>query len=114
MFLEELIVIFSCVKSVGCKETSSLYYGRHPEINQMENFNKEKVAKIVDPIRKEAEKFVKPIEKKINEFLNPTFIAVIGPIITISSGGTSTIPIDKNYSAQLNSGGISILFKKEF
>lgn len=90
--LPEALVIFSCLKSVGCTETSSHYYNTHPEIREMINKN----------------------EQKIEKFVGPTAIQAAGPVLYVLIGGTQTVRLTKSFSLQLNSGRNILIFSKEF
>ncbi len=94
--LPELLVIFACVNSTGCSETSSAYYNIHPEIQQM-------VEETGEHIRIRAEKYVGPI-----------VIQTVGPMIYAAAGGTGTIRFSKNISVQGNKKDLKLTFGMEF
>lgn len=90
--LAEALVIFSCVNSTGCKETSAQYYSTHPELKEMVEHN----------------------EYKIKKYLGPTIIQVYGPMIYVVAGGTGTVRLNKFFSLQLSSQKTAVLFSKDF
>lgn len=78
--LAEALVVFSCVNSKGCEETSGRYFETHPEIREMVKVNEEKIVK----------------------FIGPTIIQVVGPVLYSATGGTGTVRLNKYFSLQVN------------
>jgi hypothetical protein len=89
--MEEILVIFACLSSKGCTETSNLYYNTHPEIRQI----------------------LKNSEDELKRRSNPFFISYVGPAIVAVAGGTGTVKINKHFNLQLNKDhatiGLSIM-----
>lgn len=90
--MEEFLVIFACLNSTGCTETSRHYYNTHPQIQEV----------------------VKKGEKIANKYIGPTAIQVLGPAILISAGATGTIRLNKHFSLQGNKNTGILGFSKEF
>ncbi len=90
--LSEALVIFACVNSTGCSETSSHYYNTHPEIREIVKYN----------------------EKRIERFIEPTFIQVTGPIMFAAAGGTGTVRLNRYFSLQMNTKKGILMFNKDF
>lgn len=90
--LPEALVIFACVTSKGCNETSSHYYNTHPEVREMVERN----------------------SKKIEKFIGPTVIQTFGPALYVAAGGTGTVRLNKFFSLQLNREKGTLVFSKEF
>jgi hypothetical protein len=64
-----MLVIFSCLRSVGCSETSTHYYNTNPELKEMVKLN----------------------ETRINKLAGPFVVQVVGPMIYTVMGGTGTL-----------------------
>lgn len=90
--LPEALVIFACLNSTGCQQTSTHYYNTHPEIRKMVEMN----------------------EKKFEEFIGPTVIQTVGPVLYAVVGGTGTVRLNKTFSLQLNRQQGTLVFSKEF
>lgn len=90
--LPEALVIFACLNSTGCQETSTHYYNTHPEFREIVERN----------------------EKKVEKFVGPKIIAIFGPMIYVAAGGTGTVRLDKYLSLQLNHQQGTLVFNKEF
>ena len=90
--LPEALVIFACIKSAGCNETSSHYYNTHPEFQEM----------------------VKRNEKEIQKFIGPAVIQTVGPIIFAVAGGTGTVRLNRYFNLQGSTQKGTLVFIKEF
>lgn len=90
--LSEALVIFACVNSTGCNETSSHYYNTHPELREMVDRN----------------------SKEIERFVGPTVIQVVGPVLFAAAGGTGTVRLNKYFSLQMSIQKGTLMFGKEF
>lgn len=92
MLLEEALVIFACINSTGCKETSTQYYSTHPEVKQM----------------------IERQERKVKEFVGPYLVEAIGPVLFVAVGGTGTVRLYKNWSLQISEETSMLSFRKDF
>lgn len=90
--LAESLVIFSCLKSVGCSETSAQYFHTYPDVREMIENN----------------------GKKVEQFIGPSVVQTIGPVLYAASGGTGTVRINKNFSLQISLKNSILTFNKEF
>lgn len=90
--MEEILVIFACLKSVGCSETSKHYYSTHPEIQEVAR-NSERIAK---------------------KYVGPMVIETVGPVIMVVAGGTGTIRLNKYFSLQGNKNNATLSFNLEY
>lgn len=90
--LPEFIVIFSCLKSIGCSESSAHYFWSNP------------IAKYR----------IKETSKEVENFIGPSIVRGVGPILYVLSNGTGTISIDRHFSAQISTQKGFLIFKKEF
>lgn len=78
--LEEFLVIFACINSTGCQETSTRYFEVHPEVKAL----------------------VKEHERKVTQIIGPKFLQTVGPVLYTAAGGTGTVRLSKHFSLQLN------------
>jgi hypothetical protein len=78
--LPEAIVIFACINSTGCSETSNLYFQQNPDIKRQ--------------VDKDAE--------NIREYIGPRVVDNFGPILFIFAGGTGTIHIHDHIDLRIN------------
>lgn len=92
MLLEEALVIFACVNSTGCSETSSQYYATHPEFRS----------------------FVEYEEKRIRNYVGPQVLDTVGPVLFVVAGGTGTIRLNQYFGLQFSRSNGTLTFKKEF
>lgn len=90
--MAEFLVIFACLNSTGCTETSSHYYNTHPHIKA----------------------FVEKNERLAREYVGSVVIDTYGPVLAIAAGGIGTIRLSKNFSLQGNRERVTIGFMKEF
>ena len=90
--LEEALVIFACLNSKGCSETSSLYYNRRPEMKQV----------------------MESHERKLKKVIGPTVVELLGPVLFVAAGGTGTVRIDKTFSLQINKQSSILFLRSEF
>lgn len=90
--LPELLVVLACSNSVGCAETSSVYFNRYPEMREIVTNN----------------------EKKIEKMVGPVIIQVMGPVIYAASGGTGTLRLNKTLSVQINHSVSVLSYRMEF
>lgn len=89
--LAEALVIFACVNSSGCTETSTQYFNTHPEIKEV----------------------IMHHEKKVEKILGPTFIQAFGPMIFAAAGGTGAIRLSKHFNLQISPKQSTLVFGKE-
>lgn len=87
--LSEALVIFACVNSTGCPETSSLYFSQNPELKKS--------------LDQKAE--------SIRQYVGPNFVDVVGPALFVVAGGTGTIKINKYFSLQLKKDSGILTFR---
>jgi hypothetical protein len=92
MALEELLVVFACLNSTGCKETSNAYYSTHPELKQL----------------------VKKHEIKVRKLFGPYVIETAGPLLYVVSGGTGTVRLSQQFSVQISKENFVLSFRKDF
>lgn len=90
--LSEALVIFACINSTGCQETSTHYYNTHPDFREL----------------------IEKDEKKLEKLIGPMVITTVGPIIYAAAGGTGTIQLNKYFSLQLSIKQNSLIFGREF
>lgn len=90
--LPEALVIFACLNSTGCSETSSHYFNTHPDMKEM----------------------VKKHERKVEEYVGPYVIATVGPVLHIASGGTGTVRLNRQFSLQVGIKKTTLMFGMEF
>lgn len=88
----EALVIFACLKSAGCSETSTQYFNTHPEVREM----------------------IERHEKSITEAVGSNAIRFVGPFIFAAAGGTGTVRMDKNFSLQGSTKQCILVFGKEW
>lgn len=92
MILEEALVIFACMNSTGCAETSSQYYVVHPEVKR----------------------YIQHKENAAKNYVGPGVIETIGPFVYVAMGGTGNLRISKNFSFQLKREESMLTFRKDF
>lgn len=92
LLLPEVLVIFACINSTGCQETSSQYYITNPE----------------------ARKFLTKNEKRLKDLMGPYLMEIIGPALYVVAGGTSTVKISKHFSLQTDKKNVILSFRKDF
>lgn len=90
--LPEALVIFACVNSSGCSETSSHYFNTHPEVREI----------------------VKRNERIVEKFIGPYVIQTAGPLLYVVAGGTGTVRLSKYFNLQLSTQKSTLVFSKEF
>ena len=90
--LPEALVIFACLNSTGCSETSAHYFNTHPE----------------------ARKVIKNGEEKIKYYVGPTLITTVGPFIYAAAGGTGTVRLNRYFSLQISKNQNTISYRLEF
>lgn len=91
--MQELLVIFACLNSHGCSETSKTYYGYHPELHE----------------------FIAYSERRVKKYLSPTLLENVGPFVFMAAGGTGNFKITENISLQINpSRGNFLTYSKGF
>ena len=78
--LPEALVIFACVNSSGCPETSSLYFSYRPEVK-----------KVIDIKAKQARNLV-----------GPRTVDTIGPLLFYVAGGTGNINLHRHLNLQIS------------
>jgi hypothetical protein len=78
--LPEALVIFACLNSTGCTETSRHYYNTHPQIQVI----------------------AKKTVKIAKQYVGTVVIDTVGPVLFAAAGGTGTIRLGKHLSLQLN------------
>lgn len=90
--IAEGLVIFACLKNVGCEETSNFYYSSHPELREMVEMN----------------------EKRIRSYTGPIVINIAGPVAFMALGKTATFKLNKNFNLQMSNQSGTIIFNKDF
>lgn len=90
--LPEALVIFACVNSTGCSQTSSHYFNTHPDVRES----------------------IKKHERIVQEFIGPYVIQTAGPLIYVVAGGTGTVRLNKYFNLQLSTQKSTLMFSKEF
>lgn len=90
--LQEALVIFACINSTGCQETSGHYFNTHPEVRQIAKYP-ERIAK---------------------KYVGPYVVESIGPLIYMAAGGTGTIRLHRNWSLQLSKETGTLSYRWEF
>jgi hypothetical protein len=90
--VEELLVIFACLNSTGCTETSGHYYNTHPQVQEI----------------------VKKSEKMVKHYVGPRVIESVGPVLMVAAGGSGTIRLNRNFSLQGNKNNVTLGFTWEF
>lgn len=90
--LAEGLVLFACLNSTGCSETSSHYYNTHPHIQEI----------------------VQDSEQKVAKFVGPTVVTLVGPLIYAAAGGTGTLRLNRVFSLQVSTKSGKLVFGKEF
>jgi len=90
--LPEALVIFACIKSAGCNETSSHYYATHPQVKE----------------------FVQRQEQRVEKYIGPTIIQTFGPILYVAAGGTGTVRLDKSFSLQFSREKGTLMYSWEW
>lgn len=90
--LSEALVIFACVNSTGCSETSSLYFSQNPEIK-----------KAIDLKANQAKKYI-----------GPKLVDTVGPLMYYISGGTGNINLHKHFNLQISKERGILVFNWSF
>jgi hypothetical protein len=67
--IAEALVIFACVNSTGCTETSNQYFYEHPTLKH--NLDND--------------------AKELREYIGPQFVDTVGPVLFVFAGGTGTV-----------------------
>lgn len=88
----EFLVIFACLNSTGCKETSTHYYNTHPQMQEI----------------------IKTQERKVKRIVGPVFVETFVPMIAFSLGGTGSVRLNKYFNLQINKETTILGFSKEF
>lgn len=86
--LSEVLVIFACVNSTGCNETSDLYFFQNPEIKKQ--------------IDKEG--------RIIRNYVGPGLVDTIGPALFVVGGGTGVVHIRKQLDLQIRRDSAMLTF----
>lgn len=92
MLLEEALVIFACLNSSGCSETSNQYFALHPEVKRT-------------------------IEKKgqdVRRMIGPQIVDSTGPMVFFIAGGTGVIHLTRRLNLQMNKQSGMIIFSKDY
>lgn len=92
LMLSEFLVLFSCINSSGCSETTAQYFYSHPEVK--ENIDK--------------------TDKRLEKTLGPVTIQYIAPAAYVLVGGTGSIRLNSLFILQFNSDTSKLIFNKEF
>jgi hypothetical protein len=90
--MEEILVIFACLNSTGCTETSGLYFNTHPEVREIAHRG----------------------ERLAKKYVGPFVIESVGPFIMVAAGGSGTIRLNKYFSLQGNKNNATLGFRWEF
>lgn len=90
--LDAALVIFACLNSTGCQETSARYLHAHPELKQ----------------------FAKRKERQLKEVTGPFVFETIGPVFFVAAGGTGTIKLHREWNLQVSNKSGMLFFRKEF
>lgn len=90
--MEELLVVFACLNSSGCSETSNVYYQTHPEVREM----------------------IQDKERSIKKYAGPVMIETVGPMIVVFSGGTGNLRLNHLLSLQFTKTNNKLIFNLEF
>lgn len=91
--MQELLVIFACLNSHGCSETSNAYYQSHPELREMIEKN----------------------EKKIKDYVGPVIVETSAPFFFVIAGGTGNFKIYGDFSLQVkNYENTKLVFSRGF
>jgi hypothetical protein len=77
--MQELLVIFACLNSTGCSQTSNAYYHYHPEMRKMVEYN----------------------EQQLRNFVGPTVVEYSAPFLFVAAGGTGNFKIHGGFSFQV-------------
>jgi len=88
----EFLVIFACLNSTGCKETSTHYYNTHPQMQEI----------------------IKANEQRIKHYIGPVFVETFAPMLAFSLGGTGNIRLNKYFNLQINKDSNILGFSREF
>ena len=79
MLLPEALVIFACVNSSGCTETSDQYLVIHPEVK----------------------KYMDKEGQDLRKMIGPQFVDTVGPVLFVMVGGTGVIHITRDFNLQV-------------
>lgn len=90
--LSEALVIFACVTSHGCSETSNQYALENPEL--------------VHRLEDEA--------KSCEKMVGPETVNTLGPLIYFVGGGTANIKLQESLYLQINKQQGILTIKKTF
>lgn len=91
--MQELLVIFACLNSTGCSETSNAYYKSHPELEEM----------------------VHQTERKLKNYVGPIIVESAAPIFFVAQGGTGNFKLYGNFSLQIHKyQDTMLIFSKGF
>jgi hypothetical protein len=77
--MQEFLVIFACLNSTGCSETSNTYYHYHPEVR----------------------KIVQRHEERAKEIAGPVIVKYSAPFFFLAAGGTGNFKIYGDFSLQM-------------
>ena len=91
--MQELLVVFACLNSTGCSETSNAYYQAHPEFQEMLRVN----------------------ERRLKNFVGPTIVESSAPFLFVAAGGTGNFKLYGDFSLQIHQyKNTLLLFNKGF
>lgn len=90
--MAELLVLFACINSTGCPETSSLYYDQHPAFRQ-------------ELALREGE-----LERELGTFT----VQYAAPILGVAAGRQYTAKIYNNLYFGFNKNFETLTFRREF
>lgn len=91
--MQELLVIFACLGSHGCSETSSTYYHYHPELREFVEYN----------------------ERRVKEYVGPVVVESVAPAAFFIMGGTGSFKIVDNLRLQMKQyEDVKIIYSKGF
>jgi hypothetical protein len=88
MFLEEALVIFACVSSNGCSETSTEYFRRKPDVKE----------------------YIDQKGQRIRQYIGPTLVDTVGPMLFVVGGGTGTVHLHDHFNLQMNKQSATLVF----
>jgi hypothetical protein len=77
--IAEALVIFACVNSTGCTETSNQYFLENPELKR--NLDKD--------------------AQDIRVWIGPKLVDNLGPVLFVFAGGTGTIHVHEHIELQV-------------
>lgn len=86
--LSEALVIFACINSTGCTETSNLYFHQHPDVKKLIDTNAESA----------------------RQYIGPRIVDTAAPMLFVIAGGTGVVHLQKHFDLRISKDSSTLSF----